>query len=106
MHMQEKKSNYSSLFCFFFFWDIVGVYLYSITEGKRQADILEIALTWLKRALLKDRIWIFNVLQLYQLNQISSEEITYMAKHVRCSKDFAETDHILQENLYNLGSYS
>lgn len=33
---------------FFFFGDIVGVYLYSITERKRQDDILEITLTWLK----------------------------------------------------------
>lgn len=34
--------------CFIFSFVIVGVYLYSITERERQADILEIALTWLK----------------------------------------------------------
>lgn len=81
--------------CFFFFWDIVGVYLYSNTERKRQTDILEIA--WLKRALLKDRILIFNALQLYQLNRISSEGITCMVKNVRCYKCLAEIDRISQE---------
>lgn len=79
----------------FFFWDIVGVYLYSNTERKRQTDILAIA--WLKWALLKDRILIFNALQLYQLNQISSEGITCMVKNVRCYKCLAETDRISQE---------
>lgn len=81
--------------CFFFFWDIVGVYLYSNTERKRQTDFLEIA--WLKRALLKDRILIFNALQLYQLNRISSEGITCMVKNVRCYKCLAEIDRISQE---------
>ena len=79
----------------FFFWDIVGVYLYSNTERKRPTDILEIA--WLKRALLKDRILIFNALQLYQLNQISSEGITCTVKNMRCYKCLAEIDRISQE---------
>lgn len=82
---------------FFFFWDIVGVYLYSINERKRQADILEITLTRSSRALLEDRILIFNALQLYQLNQISSKGITSIVTYVRCYKCFAEIDHISQE---------
>lgn len=51
----------------------------------------------IKRALLKDRILIFNTLQLYQLEQISSKAIAYMVKHVRCA---TQNDHTAQKCLH------
>lgn len=84
--------------CFiFFFYDIVGVNLYSVTERKRQADILQIALTWLKRAPPKDSILMFNALQFNQFNEILRGGVVYMVKHVRRYKGIAERDHTSQE---------